>query len=98
MVFEKKLLKTLYNLEGKGREKRKVHLFRYSVKHFKFFDRVIAISTNTKNDILNFTDCEESKISVIDNNVSPPYFNNTSILSKSHWFQSHIILFWGVGP
>ena len=75
LVFEKKLLKTLYNPSGKGREKTKKYLFRYSVKHFKFFDRVIAISNNTKNDILNFTDCEESKISVIHTNIPQSYFN-----------------------
>ena len=79
LVYEKKLLKTLYNPEGTGKEKKKAHLFRYSAKRFKFFDRVIAISSNTKNDILNFTDCEESKISIIHNNIPPPYFNNTPI-------------------
>jgi len=79
LVFEKRLQKTLDNPEGTGREKKKVHLFRYTSKHFKFFDRVIAISTNTKNDILNFTDCVESKISVIHNNIPAPYYNNTPI-------------------
>ena len=75
LVFEKKLLKTLYNPSGKGREKTKRHLFRYSVKHFKFFDRVIAISNCTKNDILKFSDCEESKISVIHTCIPQSYFN-----------------------
>ena len=75
LVYEKTLQKTLYNPSGKGRETTKRYLFRYSVKHFKFFDRVIAISNNTKNDILNFTDCEESKISVIHTNIPQSYFN-----------------------
>ena len=79
LVYEKKLHKTLYNPSGKGSEKRKRYFFHYSAKHFKFFDRVIAISNNTKNDILNFTDCEESKISVIHTNIPPPYFNSTPI-------------------
>ena len=79
LVYEKKLQKSLYNPSGKGRERTKRYLFRYSVKQFKFFDRVIAISNNTKNDILNFTDCEESKISVIHTNIPPPYFNTTPI-------------------
>ena len=79
LIFEKKLLKTLYNPEGKGREKRKVHLFRYSAKHFKFFDRIIAISHNTKKDILNYTDCKESKISVIHAHLPDSDFNSSTI-------------------
>ena len=51
----------------------------YSTKHFKYFDRIIAISENTKNDILKFSDCEEKKISVIHTNIPLPYFNNDKI-------------------
>ena len=79
LVFEKKKLKDIYNPSGEGTNKRLRFLFRYSTKHFKYFDRIIAISENTKNDILKFSDCEEKKISVIHTNIPLPYFNNDKI-------------------
>lgn len=79
LVFEKKKLKDMYNPTGEGTDKNLKYLFRYSVKHFKYFDRIIAISENTKKDILKFSDCDESKISVIHTNVTPPYFNNSPV-------------------
>ena len=79
LVFEKKKLKDVYNPTGKGTDKRLKYLFRYSAKHFKYFDRIIAISENTKKDILKYSDCEESKISVIHTNIPLPYFNNEKI-------------------
>jgi len=79
LVFEKKKLKSVYNPTGQGTDKNLRYLFRYSTKHFKYFDRIIAVSENTKKDILKFSDCDESKISVIYTNIPLPYFNNSKI-------------------
>ena len=40
LVYEKKLLKDIYNPSGKATDKNKRYLFRYSAKHFKFFASV----------------------------------------------------------
>jgi len=79
LVYEKKKMKDLYNPTGEGTDKNKKYLFRYSAKHFKYFDRIIAISHNTKKDILKFTDCPESKITVIHINIPKKFFNSDSI-------------------
>lgn len=47
----------------------KNYLFRYSLKHFKYFDKIIAISENTKKDILKYTDVDKNKIEVIYTNI-----------------------------
>lgn len=52
LVFQKKL-------------KHNPKLLKYSLKHLKFFNKVFAISNNTKNDIIRYTDCPEEKIIVI---------------------------------
>ena len=45
--------------------KKDPYLVKYSLNHLKYFHRVIAISQNTKNDILKYTDCPEDKIEVL---------------------------------
>ena len=45
--------------------KKDPYLVKYSLNHLKYFHRVIAISQNTKNDILKYTDCPEEKIEVL---------------------------------
>ena len=74
LLYENKEIRDIYNLDGK-RSKKKKYLFRYSAKHFKYFDRIIAVSQNTKKDILKLTDCPESKITVIHTNIPKEYFN-----------------------
>ena len=39
------------------------HLVKYSLSHLKYFDQVIAVSENTKRDIIKYTDCPRKKIS-----------------------------------
>ena len=90
LVFEKKKLKDLYNPSGKGTDKNLKYLFRYSAKHFKYFDRIIAISENTKKDILKFSDCDESRISVIHTNIPPAYFNEDKI-NKNEIYEKYKI-------
>ena len=41
------------------------YLNQYSLSKLKYFDKVIAVSQNTKKDILKYTDCPESKIKVL---------------------------------
>ena len=79
LIYEGKPLKDIYNFYGKKSDKNKKYLFRYSTKHFKYFDRIIAVSHNTKKDILKLTDCLESKITVIHMNIPKEYFNLDSI-------------------
>jgi len=45
--------------------KKDPYLVKYSLNHLKYFHRVIAISQNTKKDILKYTDCPEEKIEVL---------------------------------
>jgi glycosyltransferase involved in cell wall biosynthesis len=103
LVFEKKKLKDVYNPTGKGTDKNLKYLFRYSAKHFKYFDRIIAISENTKKDILKFSDCPESKISVINTNIPLPYFNNNPVNKQEIYTKYNIpakpkkILIYGTG-
>mgnify|MGYP003968414625 CR=1 FL=1 len=40
-------------------------LFKYSLSKLKYFTKVLAVSNNTKKDILKYTDCPEDKIEVI---------------------------------
>ena len=49
LVFEKKL-------------KHNPKLLKFSLKNLKFFNKVFAISNNTKNDIIGYTDCPEEKL------------------------------------
>lgn len=103
LVYEKKIKKNAYNPSGKGTDKHKVYFFRYVAKHFKYFDRVIAISENTKNDILKLTDCKESNITVVHTNIPPPEFNTTPINKNDIWQKYKIptkpkkILIYGTG-
>lgn len=90
LVYEKSLKKDAYNINGVGTDKYKAYFFRYSVKHFKYFDRIIAISENTKKDILHFTDCEESKITVINTNIPPAEFNNEPVDKNVIWKKYNI--------
>ena len=76
LIFEKEKLKDLYNPIGRSYKR---VLFRYSINHLKYFDKIIAISENTKKDILKFTSCNESKIEVININIPEDYFNTTKI-------------------
>lgn len=75
LVFEGKNQLDLYNLDKKNKSKKK-YLFRYSIKFFKYYDKVIAVSQNTKKDILRFTDCPESKINVLHLNIPKDNFNS----------------------
>ena len=52
------------------------YLVKYSLNHLKYFHKVIAISQNTKNDILKYTDCPEEKIEVLYYPVEE-FFNST---------------------
>ena len=67
-VFKKKLKRNLY-------------LNSLSLRYLKFYNRVFAISQNTKNDILKYTDCPESKIEVVMRSVEK-YFNSNTIDKK----------------
>ena len=64
----------------------KKYLFRYSLKHFKYFDKIIAVSENTKKDILKYTDVDKNKIEVIYTNIprkkKNKKFNKSKILAK----------------
>ena len=78
------------------------YLSKYSLNHLKFFDQVIAISQNTKADILKYTDCPSHKIKVL--KLPPEYFFNSSNIEQSvicKKFQLPInkkkILFYGHG-
>ncbi len=53
-------------------------LSKYSLKYLKFYNKVFAISQNTKNDILKYTDCPEDKIIIIKRSVEN-FFNDEPI-------------------
>lgn len=53
-------------------------LNKYSLSKLKYFTKVLAVSENTKRDILKFTDCPESKIEVINNHIEN-FFDNSPI-------------------
>jgi len=57
------------------------HLLDYSLKHLKFYDYVFAVSKNTRNDIIKYTDCPKEKIIVIHNCVEE-FFNTKNIDKK----------------
>jgi len=57
---------------------RKPYLIQYSLSKLKYYDKVVAISETTKNDILQYTDCPEEKIEVL-LRVEDPFFDNTPI-------------------
>ena len=62
------------------------YLIRYSLNHLKYFDKVIAASVNTKNDIIRYTDCPAKKIIVlqqtVDKNFNLKKINKKKICDK----------------
>ena len=58
-------------------------LNKYSLKFLKYYNKVFAISENTKRDILKYTDCPEEKIIVIMRSVES-FFNNDPIDKKKY--------------
>ena len=60
--------------------KKNPYLVKHSLNHLKFFDKVIAVSHNTKADILKHTDCPKDKIEVMHFPVEE--FFNTSIINN----------------
>jgi glycosyltransferase involved in cell wall biosynthesis len=60
--------------------KKNPYLVKHSLSHLKFFDKVIAVSHNTKADILKHTDCPKDKIEVMHFPVEE--FFNTSIINN----------------
>jgi len=56
-------------------------LGKFSLSKLKLFTKVFAISKNTKNDIIKFTDCPEEKIEVIMESTED-FFDNSSIDKK----------------
>ena len=57
------------------------HLVKFSLNHLKYFDEVIAVSENTKKDIVKYTDCPKNKITVLKSSVSKS-FNLSNIDTK----------------
>jgi len=57
-------------------------LVKHSLSYLKKFDKVIAVSNNTKRDILKYTDCPSKKIIVLHNSVEK-FFNQKKINKKS---------------
>ena len=57
-------------------------LVKHSLSYLKKFDIVIAVSSNTKNDILKYTDCPPQKIIVLPNSVEK-FFNQKKINKKT---------------
>ncbi len=57
--------------------KKNPYLVKHSLSHLKFFDKVIAVSHNTKADILKHTDCPKDKIEVMHFPVEE-FFNITT--------------------
>lgn len=58
--------------------KKKPFLSIHSLKYLKYYNKVFAISNNTKKDILKYTDCPEEKIVVIKRSVEN-FFNESPI-------------------
>jgi len=56
------------------------YLVKFSLNHLKYFDEVIAVSENTKKDIVKYTDCPKNKISVLQSTVSQRF--NLSTINK----------------
>ena len=54
------------------------YLNQYSLSKLKYFDKVFAVSQNTKKDILKYTDCPESKIKVLYSPVES-FFNSSKV-------------------
>jgi glycosyltransferase involved in cell wall biosynthesis len=65
LIFEKKL-------------KRSFLLFKYSVSKIKYFDHVIALSNQSKKDLIKFTGMNKDKITVVYPNVEN-FFNENKI-------------------
>ena len=53
-------------------------LLAYSLSKLKYFDKVFAVSENTKKDILKYTDCPEDKI-IVTMEAIETIFNNSKI-------------------
>lgn len=69
------------------RLKKNPYLVKYSLKHLKFFDKVIAVSNNTKQDIIKYTDCPSKKIVVLKSSVDKSFNNrkiNKNIICKKY--------------
>ena len=60
--------------------KKNPYLVKHSLSHLKYFDKIIAVSHNTKADILKHTDCPKDKIEVMHFPVEE--FFNTSIINN----------------
>ena len=58
--------------------KKNPYLLRYSLKHLKYFDKIITVSKNTKADIIKHTDCPENKIKIL-YQTAKNFFNTTAI-------------------
>ena len=54
------------------------HLLSYSFSKLKYFSKVIAVSENTKKDILKYTDCPEDKI-IVTMEAIEDFFNDFKI-------------------
>jgi glycosyltransferase involved in cell wall biosynthesis len=65
------------------------YLVKFSLNHLKYFDEVIAVSENTKKDILKYTDCPKKKIKVLHSSVEKS-FNNKNIDKKKVCAAYHI--------
>ena len=65
------------------------YLVKFSLNHLKYFDEVIAVSENTKKDILKYTDCPKKKIKVLHSSVEKS-FNNKKIDKKKVCTAYHI--------
>jgi len=74
IIYQKKLKKNPY-------------LVKHSLKHLKFFDKVIAVSNNTKRDIIKYTDCPRKKIVVLKSSVEKSFNSrkvNKRIICKKY--------------
>ena len=58
------------------------YLVKFSLNHLKYYDQVIAISENTKRDIIKYTNCPKHKIKVMHYSVENS-FNNKQINKKN---------------
>ena len=57
------------------------YLVKHSHSYLKYFDQIIAVSKNTKRDIIKYTDCPSKKIKVLHSSVEKS-FNNQKIVKR----------------
>src|SRR6056300_1518242 len=57
------------------------YLVKHSHSYLKYFDQIIAVSKNTKRDIIKYTDCPSKKINVLHSSVEKS-FNNQKIVKR----------------